>query len=68
VFLGELKFTDLKRILNANGVQVQNLATCRRPVILLTPACVQADFFGGILVCSNGAVNIRKVGIFRSLV
>ena len=41
VFLGQLKFSDLRKVLNANGVP--------------------AEFYGGILVCCNGAVNIRKV-------
>jgi len=41
VFLGDMKFADLKRILNQAGIA--------------------ADFYGGILVCAGGAVNIRKI-------
>eukprot|EP00823_Brevimastigomonas_motovehiculus_P006165 TRINITY_DN4974_c0_g1_i1.p1 TRINITY_DN4974_c0_g1~~TRINITY_DN4974_c0_g1_i1.p1 ORF type:complete len:729 (+),score=157.35 TRINITY_DN4974_c0_g1_i1:99-2285(+) len=41
VFLGDLKFSELKRILNKAGMQ--------------------AEFYGGILVCAGGAVNIRKI-------
>ncbi len=41
VFLGDLKFADLKRIINKAGIS--------------------AEFAGGILVCANGTVNLRKV-------
>lgn len=41
VFLGDLRFSELKRILNKAGIQ--------------------AEFFGGILVCAGGLVNVRKV-------
>lgn len=41
VFLGNLKFSDLKKVLNKKGIQ--------------------ADFYDGVLVCSEGLVNIEKV-------
>jgi cleavage and polyadenylation specificity factor subunit 2 len=41
VYLGNVKFSNLKRLLNEAGIQ--------------------ADFYGGVLVCNDGIMNVRKV-------
>ncbi len=41
VFLGEVKFSELKRLLNTHGIS--------------------AEFYGGVLVCEDGMINVRKI-------